>query len=164
MDDDEWVMGEYIHTYIYSLYNNVEWKYSQGKQNEPPPTTPKTGLHSKKVMQCMWRDQKGVLYYELLLENRMINSNNYCSKLNPLKAVLNEKHPELANRKLIIFHQDKTRPHVSLITKQKLLQLGCSSEVLIHLLYNRHCTFGFSLFWSSENSLYEKNIQFPRSP
>ena len=87
----------------------------------------------------------------------MINSNNYCSKLDPLKAVLNEKHPELVNRKLIIFHQDKTRPHVSLMTRQKLLQLGCSSEVSIHLLYNRHCTFGFSLFCSLQNSLYEKN-------
>ena len=86
----------------------------------------------------------------------MINSNNYCSKLDPLKAILNEKHSELVNRKLIIFRQDKTRPHVSLMTRQKLLQLGCSSEVLIPLLYNRHCTFGFSLFWSLQNSFYEK--------
>ena len=53
-------------------------------------------------------------------------------------------------------HQDNARMHVSLMTRQKLLQLGCSSEVLIHLLYNRHCTFGYSLFWSLQNSLYEK--------
>ena len=86
----------------------------------------------------------------------MINSNNYCSKLDQLKAVLNEKHPELVSRKLVIFHQDKTRPPVSLMTRQKLLHLGCSSEVLIHVLYNRHCTFGFSLFLSLQNSLYEK--------
>ena len=32
------------------LYNNVEWKESWGKRNEPPPTTPKAGLHPKKVM------------------------------------------------------------------------------------------------------------------
>ena len=29
------------------LYNNVEWTRSWGKQNEPPPTTPKAGLPSK---------------------------------------------------------------------------------------------------------------------
>ena len=32
------------------LYNNVEWKRSWGKRNEPPPTTPKASLHPKKVM------------------------------------------------------------------------------------------------------------------
>ena len=30
------------------LYNNVEWKRSRGKQNEPPPTTPKGGLLPRK--------------------------------------------------------------------------------------------------------------------
>ena len=54
------------------LYNNVEWKRSWGKGNEPPPTTPKAGLHPKKVVLCIWWDWKGVLYYELLLENETI--------------------------------------------------------------------------------------------
>ena len=35
------------------LYNNVERKRSSGKRNEPPPTTPKAGLHPKKVTLCM---------------------------------------------------------------------------------------------------------------
>ena len=35
------------------LYNNVKWKRLWNKQNEPPPTTPKTSLHPKKVMLCM---------------------------------------------------------------------------------------------------------------
>ena len=88
------------------LYNNVGRKRSWGKRNEPPPTTPKAGLHPKKVMLCIWWDWKGVLYYELLPENQMVNSNKYCSQLDQLKAALNEKHPELVNRKCIIFHQD----------------------------------------------------------
>ena len=62
------------------LYNNVERKRSWGKQNEPPPTIPKAGLHPKKVMLYIWWDWKGVLYYELLPENQMINSNKYCSQ------------------------------------------------------------------------------------
>ena len=51
------------------LYNNVEQKRLWGKRNEPPPTTPKACLHPKKEMLCIWWDWKGVLYYELLLEN-----------------------------------------------------------------------------------------------
>ena len=62
------------------VYNNVEQKRLWGKRNEPPPTTPKAGLHPKKVMLCIWWDWKGVLYYELLLENQTMNSNKYCSQ------------------------------------------------------------------------------------
>ena len=59
----------------------------------------------------------------------MINSNKYCSQLDQLKAALKEKHLELVSRKRIISPQDCTR-RVSLMTRQKLLQLG--REVLIH--------------------------------
>jgi histone-lysine N-methyltransferase SETMAR len=72
----------------------------------------------------------------------MINSNKDCSQIDQLKAMLDKKLPELDNRKHIIFHQDKSRLHVSLMTRQKLLQLGW--EVLIHPpLFIRHYTFGF---------------------
>ena len=73
----------------WTLYNNAERKRSWGNWNEPPPTTPKAGLHPKKVM-CIWWDWKGVLYYELLLENQTIKSNKYCSQLDQMKAALNE--------------------------------------------------------------------------
>ena len=109
MSDEKW-----------ALYNNVEWKRSWGKRHEPPPSTPKAGLHPKKVM-CIWWDWKGILYYELLPQNQTINSNKYCSQLDQLKAALDKKHPELVNRKRIIFHQDNARPRVSLMTRQKLL-------------------------------------------
>ena len=116
------------------LYSNVERKRLWGKQNELPPTTPKASLQPKNAMFCIWWDWKGVLYYELLPENQTINSNKYCSQLNQMKAALDEKRPELVNRKRIIFHQDNARLHVSLMTKQKLLQ-PCW-EVLIHPPYS----------------------------
>ena len=137
------------------LYNNMEWKRSWSKRNEP--TTPKAGLHPKKVMLCIWWDCKGVCYYELLLENQMINSNKYCSQVDQLKAALVENHPELVNRKRIIFHQDNARPHVFLMTRQKLLQLGW--EVLIHPPYSPDITpLDFHLFRSLQNSLNGKNF------
>ena len=106
---------------------------------------------------CRWWDWKSVLYYELLPENQTINSSKYCSQLDQLKAALDEKHPELVNRKHIIFHQDNARLHVSLMTRQKLLQLGW--EVLIHLLYSPDIEpSDFHLFWALQNSLSGKNF------
>ena len=88
----------------------------------------------------------------------MINSNKYRFQLDQLRAALEEKRPELANRKRIIFHQNNARLHVSLMTMQKLLQLGW--EVLIHLPYspNIAATSDFHLFWSLQNSLNGKNF------
>ena len=77
----------------------------------------------------------------------MINSNKYCSQLDQLEAALNERRLELVNRKLTVFHQDNARPHPSLTTRQKLLQLGW--EVLIHSLYSPDTApSNFHLFWS----------------
>ena len=108
-------------------------------------------------MLCIWWDWKGVLYYELLPENQTINSNKYCSQLDQLKAALDKKHPELVNRKCIIFHQDTARLHVSLMTRQKLLQLGW--EVLIYPPYSPHIALSdFHSFRSSQNSLNGKSV------
>ena len=123
MVDEKWI-----------LCNNVEQKRLWGKRNEPPPTTPKASLHPKKVMFCIWWDWKGILYHEILWENQTINSSKYCSQLDQLKAAFNKKRQELVKRKCIIFHEDNARLHVSLMTRQKLWQLGW--EVLIHLLYS----------------------------
>ena len=108
-------------------------------------------------MLCIWWDWKGVLYYELLPENQTINSNKYCSLLDQLKAALYEKSSELVNRKRIIFHYNNARPHVSLMTRQKLSQL--SWEVLIHPPYSPDIApLDFYLFRSLQNSLNGKNF------
>ncbi|XP_017796120.1 PREDICTED: histone-lysine N-methyltransferase SETMAR-like [Habropoda laboriosa] len=106
------------------IYNNVQRKRSWGKRNEPPLVTPKAGLHPKKVMLCVWWDWKGILYYYLLANNETINSEKYCSQLEELRVAIEQKRLEMANRKGVMFHQDNARPHVSLTTRQKLLELG----------------------------------------
>lgn len=37
------------------------------------------------------------------------------------------KRPELVNRRGSVFHHDIVRPHKSLVTHQKLLEVGCSA-------------------------------------
>ena len=133
--------------------------HGASEMNHHQPHQRLVGLHANKVMLCIWWDWKEVLYYELLSENRTINS-KYCSQLHQLKAALDEKRTELVNRKRIIFHQDNARLHVSLMTRQKLLQLGW--EVLIHPPYPPDTEpSDFHLFRSLQNSLNRKKFQFP---
>ena len=92
-----------------------------------------------------------------LLENQKINSNKDCSHLDPLKIALDEKYLELVNRKHTLFHQDNVRSHISLMTRQKLLQLGW--EVLIHQPHLPDIApSNFHLFLSLQNSLNGKNF------
>jgi histone-lysine N-methyltransferase SETMAR len=116
------------------VYNNVERTRSRGRQDERPLSTPKAELHQMKVMLCIWWDWKGILHYDLLLRNQTVNSDVYCSQLDRLKAAIDQKRPELVNRKGVVFHHDNARPHVSLATRQKLMQLGW--DVLPHPPYS----------------------------
>ena len=138
------------------LYNKVKWKRSWVKQNKPPRTTSKAGRHPKTVLLCIWSDWEGVLYYELLLKSQMINSKKYHYQVDQMKAAINEKHLGLVNRKCITFHQDNTRQHVPLMTRQKLLETVW--EVLTHPSYSPDIApLNFHLFWSLQNSLSGNN-------
>ena len=88
----------------------------------------------------------------------MINFNKYCSQLDQLEAVLEEKCPESVNRKRITLHQDNARLHACFFDDQaKTVTLGW--EVLIHLLYSPDITSSaFHLFWPLQNSLNGKNF------
>ena len=106
---------------------------------------------------CICWDWKGVLCYELLPENQTINSNKCCSQLDQLKAALDKKRLELVNRKRIIFQQDNASPHVSLVTRQNLLQLGW--EVLIQPPYSPDTAPSISIYFGLYKILLmEKNF------
>ena len=121
---------------------------------------PHQRLHSKTVL-FIWWDWKGVPYYKLLLESWMINFNKYCSQLDQLEAVLEEKCPESVNRKRITLHQDNARLHACFFDDQaKTVTLGW--EVQIHLLYSpTTAPSNIHLFWSLQNSQWKK-FQFPQ--
>ena len=124
---------------------------------EPPLTTPKVGLTPNKVMLCIWWDWKGVIYYELLPKNQTINSDVYCSQLDRLNAAIKDKRPELVNRRGVVFHHDNARPHVSMQTRQKLLELGW--DMLPHSPYSPDLApSDYHLFRSLQNFLNGKNF------
>jgi len=135
-------------------YNNVRKRSS--KQGEAPQTMvkPSKGLTPRKVMLCVWRDWKEIAHYELLPPGQTIDSNLYCQQLERLRQAIEKKRPELINRKGVVFHHDNARPHTSLVTRQKLKELGW--EVL-HLSYNPDLApSDYHLFRSQQNSLNDK--------
>ena len=83
---------------------------------EPAQTTSKAGIHQKKVLLSIWWDYKGIVYFELLPPSRR-NSVVYIEQLTKLNNAVEEKRPELTNRKGVIFHHDNARPHISWVTR-----------------------------------------------
>ena len=143
-------------------YKNIVRKRSWNKRGEPPQTTSKPGLMANKVMLCVWWDWKGVVHHEVLPHGLTINSELYCSQLDRLQEAIKEKRPELINRKGVVFHHDNARPHTSLMTRQKLRELGW--EVLMHPPYSPDLApSDYHLFRSLQNSLDGKTLADKRA-
>ncbi|GFU53166.1 histone-lysine N-methyltransferase SETMAR [Trichonephila clavipes] len=121
--DEKWV-----------TYNNIVRKRSWSKRGEAAQTMTKPELTARKVLLCIWLNLKGIIYYELLLYGQTLNSDLYCQQLDRLKLAIDQKRPELANRKGVVFHQDNARPYTSVVTRQKLWELGW--KALMHPPYS----------------------------
>ena len=81
----------------------------------------------------------------------------YIEQLTKLNNAVEEKRPELKNRKGVVFHHDDARPRASLVTRQKLLELGW--DVLPHPPYSPDLApSDYFSFRSLQNSLNGKNF------
>ena len=139
--DEKWV-----------TYDNVKRKRSWSKGSEPAQTVAKPGLTARKVLLCVWWDWQGIIHHELLPYGQTLNSDLYCQQLDRLKEAIDQKRPALANRRGIVFHQDNARPHTSIVTRQKLRELGW--EVLMHPPYSPDLApSDYHLFLSMANDL-----------
>ena len=79
----------------------------------------------------------------------------YVQQLAKLSEAVQEKRPELANRKGVIFQHDNAKSHTSLVTRQKLLEVGW--YVLSHPPYSRDLApSDYHLSRSTQNSLNGK--------
>ena len=106
-------------------YDNPKRKKSYVKPVQPVKSTTKPNIHGAKVILCIWWDQKGVLYYELLKPGEIINGERYRTQLFRFKRVIAEKRPEYVTRhEAIIFHHDNARPHVAIPVKNYLENSG----------------------------------------
>ncbi|GFV13562.1 mariner Mos1 transposase [Trichonephila clavipes] len=111
---------------------------SWSKCGEAAQTVAKPRLTAGKVLLCIWWDWKGIIYYEFLLYGQTLNSDLYCQQLDRLKLEIDQKRPELANRRYVVLHQDNARTYTSVVTRQKLWELGW--EALMHSPYSPNLT------------------------
>ncbi|GFU70060.1 histone-lysine N-methyltransferase SETMAR [Trichonephila clavipes] len=71
---------------------------------------------------------------------------------------IDQKRPELTNRRGFVFHQNNARPHTSVVTHQKLWELGW--EVLMHPPYSPGLApSDYHLFLALQNFLSDKKLR-----
>ena len=115
-------------------YENVIRKRAYCEPGKSSPSTSKPNLILNKRMFCIWWDIRGPIHYELLKPSEKLNSEKYCQRLDDLKTAIQEKRPEMFNRKNIILHHDNARPHDALGTRQKIAEVGW--KILLHPPYS----------------------------
>lgn len=139
--DEKWV-----------LYINIKRRRYWVDADATPPSVPKTELHPKKVMLCVWWDAQGVIYWELLPPNTSITARYYCDQLQKLADEIRRTRPQ---RTRVLFLHDNARPHVAKITREAILNLGW--ETLPQPAYSPDIApSDFYLFRSLENGLRNK--------
>lgn len=140
-------------------FSNPKRKKSWVDPGQRSTSTAKRNIHGKKVMLCIWWDQKGVVYYELLQPTETIDGALYRRQLIRLKRTLQENRPEYADRhdKVILQH-DNARPHIAKPVKTYLKTVGW--EVLPHPPYSPDIApSDYYLFRSMAHGLSEQHFQ-----
>ena len=110
-------------------------------------------------MLCIWWDQLGVIYYELLKPSETVTGDLYRRQLMRLSRALKEKQPQYSTRhdKVILQH-DNARPHVEGPVKRYLETLKW--EVLPHPPYSPDLApSDYHLFRSMAHSLADQKFQ-----
>ncbi|GBL98375.1 Mariner Mos1 transposase [Araneus ventricosus] len=80
-------------------------------------------LTNKKVLPCIWWDCRRIIYKEYLNSRQTINSAIYSNILIKVRNAILEKRRNEFRRKVVLFHQDYTRPYVSTMTGWALYKL-----------------------------------------
>lgn len=140
-------------------YDNPKRKKSWGPVGHKSTSTAKPNIHGSKLMLCIWWDQQGVVYYELLQSNERITGERYQQQLMQLSCALKVKRPEYSKRHdKVIFQHDNARPHVAGIVKNTLEALQW--DVLPHPPYSPDIApSDYHLFRSMTHGLAEMHFQ-----
>ena len=95
-------------------YDNPKRRRSWDKPGHASTSSAKPNIHGSKLLLCIWRDQQGVIYYELLRPNETVTGDRHRVQLMRLSRALKEKRPLYEQRcdKVILLH-DNARSHVA---------------------------------------------------
>lgn len=140
------------------FYDNPKRKKSWVSPGERARSTPRPNRFGHKAMLCVWWDQKGVVYHELLKPGETVNGERYRQQMINLNHALIEKRPEWARRhgKVILLH-DNAPAHTTRVVKDTLSALNW--EVLPHPPYSPDLApSDYHLFSSMSHALADQHF------
>lgn len=112
--DEKWIYLE-----------NPKRKKSWVDPGQPSTSTAKPNRFGKKVMLCVWWDQDGIIYYELLKPGETVDAHRYHQQLIKLHRAIREKRPDYQYRHdKIIFQHDNAPAHTSTLVRNYLEALN----------------------------------------
>jgi len=112
------------------FFENPKRKKSCVDPGAPSTSTARPNRFGRKTMLCIWWDQKGVVYYELLKPGETVNTKRYQQQLIDLNRSLLKKRPEYQRQHKIIFLHDNASSHTAKPIRDTLEAL--SWEILPH--------------------------------
>lgn len=75
-------------------------------------------------MLSVWWDVKGIMHFKLLPKNQTIDSAVRYQQLVKLNNAIHQKPPELVSIMSVVFYYEKAKPHTSLVSHKKILDIG----------------------------------------
>ena len=101
----------------------------------PPTSTARPNRYGRKTMLCVWWDQKGVIYYELLKPAGTVNTERYRQQTIDLNQALREKRPGSQKRQhKVILLRDNAPSHTAKPVKETIEAF--SWGILSHAAYS----------------------------
>ena len=114
------------------LYANIRKRKEWLSLNKKATPHTKTCTHPQKIMLCIWWNNEGVLYYELLSWGVTITADIYCQQLGRLADAIQEKGPTRLHVVNILHYN--ACPHSANLTQNTMQELGW--EVILHPPYS----------------------------
>ncbi|GFX75200.1 histone-lysine N-methyltransferase SETMAR [Trichonephila clavipes] len=113
-------------------------------------------IYDNIVRKRLWSKCGEAASMELLPHGQTLNSDLYCQQLDRLKPANDQKRPDLVNKR-DVFPQDNATPHTSVVTHQRLWELGW--EILMHPPYSPELDPNDCyLFLALQNFLSDKKL------
>lgn len=139
-------------------FENPKRKISCVDPGQPATSSARPNRFGRKTMLCVWWDQKGVIYYELLRPGETVNTARYQQQLIDLNRALQRKRPEYQKRQhKVIFLHDNAPSHTARPVRDTLEALNW--EVLAHAAYSPDLApSDYHLFASMGHALAEQHF------
>lgn len=109
-------------------------------------------------MLCIWWDQAGVIYFELLKPGETVNTLRYQRQMHSLREALDEKRPEWRGKhSKVILQHDNAPAHTASVVTNTIKELGW--EILPHPPYSPDLApSDYHLFASLGHALKEQHF------